>query len=248
MQKCIFRMLIIIFVVVIVANAARAATTIAIDGRLITDAVGGTEFSGDASMATGSAVPDVVVTDATLSMTLSTPQFWHSNWTPANEYDAGEEWNIRQAAVAGTVSKSAADAFTNNSYLEITLDSSAQASELFDLNSISVSLWRNGAQAPDNFQLAVDADNNGFDAADLLGVSSVLASGIDGATTISASGLTTGVTVETLRLYYWDNTATSNKAGNFHIYDVAADYTVVPEPSTIAMLALGGLALRRRKK
>ena len=53
----------------------------------------------------------------------------------------------------------------------------------------------------------------------------------------------------TVRLYFWGGTAIT---GNSHLINVTANYTVVPEPSSI-VLALGGLGMltlvtvRRRK-
>lgn len=224
------------------------AATINIDGRLADSTEASDLEWGDYSSTADTATisPSFVSdNDGTVTLTVATNgQTWNTSYS-SGSYDAGEEWNVRQGIDSILpVSETAAASFTNGSYLSISLASTSS----FDWTSVSASLWRNGAQAPDSFQFAVDTDNDGWDTGDLLGSTSVLAAGIAGADTMTAN-FASGVTGDEVRLYYWDTTGSNNAGGNFHVYDVSADYTAVPEPSSAALIGLGGFALilRRRK-
>jgi hypothetical protein len=51
---------------------------------------------------------------------------------------------------------------------------------------------------------------------------------------------------DSVRLYYWGQSSIS---GNFHVYDVTAEYTVIPEPATLSLIAAfgGGVLFVRRR-
>lgn len=186
--------------------------------------------------------------DGTVLLTVATSgiQVWN---TAGNVYHTGEEWNLSSGSNATT----AATAFSSDSYISIALDSTGNSSELFSWDSLSASLWRNGSGADDTYQFAIDANNNGFDPGDLVGTASVLTmTGSTNAETITYTGppLPDSTTSATVRLYHWGS---SNPAGNFHLYDVSANYslTAIPEPSTFfALFAVGGalvMFVRRRR-
>ncbi|MDF7797966.1 PEP-CTERM sorting domain-containing protein [Pontiellaceae bacterium B1224] len=205
-----------------------------------------TDTSGTgASAEPGTNVPDPVFDDdGTVMLTFSANgQGWRTGYS-SGSYDIGEEWNVRSSYSATTAS----NAIVQGGYYEITLDSTGNSSDLFSWDSVSVSLWRNGSGADTTFQLAVDANNDGFDVGDLVGTAATPAAGIGGATTISYSGasLADSVTTDSVRLYTWGNSSIN---GNIHIYDAVAEYTVVPEPATLGLVAAfgGGILFVRRR-
>ncbi|WP_372795769.1 hypothetical protein [Pontiella sp.] len=206
------------------------AVSIDIDGRLANstetcdlewgDNSGLSDTSG--SNPVGSNMPPPVSDeDGTVTLTVSPNiQDWRTGFSTGS-YDPGEEWNIRSSATATT----AAGAFTQGAFIEIRLNSAVNGWELITLNSVDVSLWRNGSGADTHFQLAIDADGDGFTTNDLVGAAVTPAAGIAGDTTLSYTGasLPTNTTEGIVRLYHWGK---SSKDGNMHLYDVAVDYTV----------------------
>ena len=240
----------------LLAPSAQAAVTIDIVGTTV---IGdGGEFA-DYTAATlglpeGNDVkpwPASVVNDGTVSLSagrdglisqVSTAGFNNES----NYRGAGAEINFNQSNTFAT----AADVITNNTFLSFQLNSTPFASASVTLDSISLSLWRNGSGASQNFQLAYDAAGDGFGVGDLLGSVTTIGSGTSGTGntfTVSSPIASSAGTTREVRLYYWGAT---NGAGNTHLYDVTAAYTVVPEPSTLGMLAFcsfGLLSHRRRR-
>ncbi len=235
---------------ILACGTVASAATINIDGRLADSTENSAmQWGNNSLLADNVTIPQITVADSTVELKATTNgQFWSTSYS-AGSYNPGEEWNIRQATDSGVVAKSLAAAFSGGRFIEFSL-TTLNPSDVYDWDSISVSLWRNGSQAPDNYLLAVDADNNGWDTGDVV-TSAVFGSGIAGANTLSYSGanLPSAVNSGSVRLYYWDNTATSNTGGNFHLYDVSATYTLVPEPSATALLSLcfAGILFRRRR-
>ena len=236
-------------------SAANAAT-IQIDGRLADTTVSSALQWGNNSGLDGGVnadpIPSVVVSDANLQLTAATNgQRWSDSYSDG-DYDNGEEWNIRQAGNGSglAVAESSADAFTNGTFLSFTLDSTNQNSVLFDIDSFSLSLWRNGAAAPSNYQLAFDSNANGWDTGDLLGSAITPGTGTANAATITATDgdIVSNANNVQVRLYYWNNTTGVSENGNFHLYDLSAGYSIVPEPSSAALLALAGLSLLARRR
>lgn len=232
----------------LVAGNSVSAAVIQIDGEL-QGSTGGTDWTGPFSNSSA-AITDTVVDDGTVTLTAATNgQVWT---TSGQSGVAGQEWNLRQGG-GSDAANTAAEAFSKGTYLVFTIDSTSNASATFTLDAISASVWRNGAQAPNNFQLAYNSGAAAWETSDLLGtVTTIAGSGTGDAATLSFSSSPlpgSSTTSDEYRLYWWDTTGSDNELGNFHIYDTSATYTVVPEPSS-ALMALAGVALcaiRRRR-
>jgi len=113
----------------------------------------------------------------------------------------------------------------------INFNLTASGSNSFAVQSFSTSLWRNGGQAPQTFQLAYSADSN-WDTSDLLGTPTVVGgTGTGNAVTLTATGpsFPSEATSANFRLYYWDSDGATNSSANFHLYDVAFDFTLGTE-------------------
>jgi len=230
-----------------------AGATINIDGRLAdSNEASDLEWGDNSLLANDAAIPSPVADDdGTVTLSVATNgQLWNDSWSDG-AYDAGEEWNIKQANETGaSTATTAQEAIDGGRFLSFTLSSNLLTP--IDWESVSASLWRNGPGAPNTFQLAID-DGDGFDdVGDLVGSATVAGQGTANAVTISFSGaaMPTNVTSGEVRLYYWDTDSNTSTSGNFHLYDVVADYSVVPEPAT-AMLSLvaavGVILLARRQ-
>ena len=226
----------------LLAIHAADAATIDIDGRLADALVGGTEWSSPASNADNEAIPDATDSDGDVLLTVSANgRRWNDAYS-GGDYTPGEDWSFRAEDFGGT----GALAIANGQFIEITLDSTSLDSDVFDLDSVSVSLWRNGNGAPTDYALAFDTDNNGWDTGDFLIIANP-GSGIDNPETITynASTIDSTTTSSTIRLYYWGSISGS---GNTHLYDVELGYTIIPEPGSLALLGLGGLCMMRRRR
>jgi len=142
------------------------------------------------------------------------------------ESTGGREWDIRHGANDGNATaNSAATAFSNGTYINFRLSSTTHN---FAVNELSVSLWRNGAQAPIKFQLAYSADAT-WDTSDLLGtVTTITGDGTQNAVTITATDASfpAETTCSDFRLYYWDDDGAVNSTANFHLYDASIDFTL----------------------
>lgn len=163
---------------------------------------------------------DAVINDGTVTLTASA----NGQVSAGNDTT---EWDVRQGVGADNLDTagSASDAFAAGTYIDFTIDSASNSSDLFTLDEVSVSFWRNGAQAPDYFQLAY-SDDASWTTADLLG-SALNAADTDPQTITSTNIAMSGTAaVASFRLYYWDSDATRNESADFHLTDVSAVYTV----------------------
>ncbi|MBK1833280.1 hypothetical protein [Roseibacillus ishigakijimensis] len=216
----------------ILTSLSLSAVEIDIDGRLANSEEesalewGDNSGRGDSgtvnSVPVGTNRPDPVSDDdGTVTLTVTANiQDWRVHYS-AGEYDAGEEWNVRSSHNG----LDAEAALANEAYFSITLDTTANGFDLIDWESVSVSLWRNGSGADPTFQLAVDANDDGFDVGDLVGSPTTLEPGLAGASTLSLGrdDLPKGVMTAEVRLYHWGN---GSPSGNMHLYDVVAGYEV----------------------
>ncbi len=197
-------------------------------------ATSGGEFADYSTTVLNTAFAPSSVNDGTVDLLIGPGA--STVWATTGYPGAGSEINFYPGA---NVSDDE-NAFTNDVYLNIDLSATQQ----INLDSISVSFWRNGAGAAQDYQFAYSEDAT-WTTDDLLGTATHFTStGSGNTTTVSiASGLPTNFTNTSLRLYTW----TGN--GNTHLYNVTANYTVVPEASTFTLMGLTLLAalfLKRR--
>lgn len=133
---------------------------------------------------------------------------------------------------------------SNNNYFVFTL--TADVPGTLTLDSVSISLWRNGGGAPNNLAWQAVVDGG---AATPLGTTQVeSASGVGQPfRTYTFSQTIAGATSIELRFRPF-GTGSVAGTGNLHINDIQVQGSVVPEPS-VSLLALAalGLAARRRR-
>ncbi len=248
----------VVSTILLSSNFASAATMIDIAG-----AVQGTgEFADYGSLGSQNLIPDSSVTDGDFTLTTKFPQGAYNNGTnhginwsgsyPGGSgmtYSTGQEINFR-AGFAGEESSA-----IDGGYVDIVLETAGATP--FNWSAVSVQLWRNGTGAATHYRFAYDADADGYGTGDLLGTATnVSSSGVTGTTpnelaTISynAADIATSISSsDTIRLFFWN---ASSEGGNTHIVNVSAEYTVVPEPGTLALTLLAGAAgilmMRRRR-
>ena len=153
---------------------------------------------------------------------------------------------------AGTLRFSNGVNGTDGNVDEINVQSGSAAGWLLDFDltadsgtinvtGISINLWRNGGGAPDTMAFEVSVDGGAFVA---FGTGDTEAStGLAANRDFNFTGDVSGSSI-VVRF------APTSSTGNLHISDIVVTGTTnVPEPSSAALLGLGGLALilRRRK-
>ncbi|MDF3129579.1 PEP-CTERM sorting domain-containing protein [Kiritimatiellaeota bacterium B1221] len=172
---------------------------------------------------------------------------WNNSWS-SGSYDAGAEINTMQSrtAYSSDISADADEAMTENRYF--TLQLSTTGSNI-SWDSVGVTLWRNGDGAPEFFQFAYDDEGLGYEAGDFLGSVTSFDTGLSNEDTVSFSsaGLPSNFSSDSVRLYFWGGTSGT---GNFHITNIEAEYSVIPEPGSLALMviAFAGLMIFCRRK
>lgn len=133
---------------------------------------------------------------------------------------------------------------SNNNYFHFTLTAGVPGT--LSLDSVSISLWRNGGGAPNN--LAWEAVVDGGSAAPLGTTVVESLSGLGQPfRTYTFNQTITGATTIELRFRPFGSGGVAG-TGNLHINDIQVQGSVVPEPSAslLAFAALGLMARRRR--
>ncbi|MCK5000438.1 MAG: PEP-CTERM sorting domain-containing protein [Anaerohalosphaera sp.] len=126
----------------------------------------------------------------------------------------------------------------------------AEAGYALDLSSVTISVWRNGAGAPEEMRYLASTDGVNF--VQVGGISQQIQAGLEDPIvfydhTFDLSSLGDVASVE-LRFSPLPGTAVSHGWGNLHINDLVIEGAVVPEPVTLVLLGMGGLlSLRRRR-
>ena len=243
--KSVMKALTKTFLLLLLPLGISQAAIIEIQGFADRSTVGG-DFvdigDGSGGTVTGTSFGDSAVTSGDFTLTFlgdvasGTAIETSSGDSSGNSYEVGSEVNLKNFDASDFSS-----AVSNDSFIEIKLESSGSN---FSLDSISVSLWRNGGSAPSDYQFG-ETDGTALGSSQSFGDG-----GVGDAGTITASSLSStfnNVSTATVRLYAWGGSSN----GNTHFYNVEADYSPVPEPGNFALISalfLGAVAVARRRR
>lgn len=220
---------------VILGLGVAAATTAVSQGAILAD----WDFSGASGLtADGPAVGTLIAANQNATLGGITSSDLAGSGTLAYEDFNGAvgELNLRNfSGQSGTPGAANATGF-----LEFTL--TAAAGSTLNISDVVISAYRNGGGAAANFQYQVSVDSAAF-----VNFGSPIAATAGGAGPLGFETLTfDGADIFGANTVAFRFTAT-NGDGNIHFNDIKVNG--VPEPSSTALLGLGGLALilRRRK-
>jgi len=199
----------------------------------VIDIVGSTVLNGGGEFADYSGLPSgnniinwdpSAVNDGVVS--LSVGRFGLNGDTSVSPFNKdsykGPGTEINFGKGLGNIS-AATGAINGKAFLSIIVDSTGLSGSTLQLNSVSLSLWRNGVYAAQNYQFAYSTDST-WDASDLLGSpTNKTDTSPFTVSTGDLSSLAAPGTQTEIRLYFWgDGTIIQ---GNTHLYNVTADYS-----------------------
>ena len=133
----------------------------------------------------------------------------------------------------------------NENYLEFTITGDVPGS--VNIETISISQWRNGAGAVDGMAFEVSVDSGGFALYDQILVDSNAGNGPSFDTftfTEAISG------ADSVAIRFAPRNVNVGSTGNIHINNIQVSglVTPIPEPGSMALIGLSGLALLRRRR
>jgi len=130
----------------------------------------------------------------------------------------------------------------NDHYIEFTITGNVAGS--LNIDSISISEWRNGGGAANGMAFDVNIDGGGYSLYDAVQVDSN--SGDQGFDTFTFTEAIAGASSVGIR--FTPRNAGQGTTGDIHINGLTVEGNVIPEPSSLAMVGLGCLALLRRRR
>ena len=130
----------------------------------------------------------------------------------------------------------------NDNFVEFTITGTNPGT--LNIDSISVTSWRNGGGAPDGMAFDVNVDGGGYSLYAPVQVDPN--TGDFGFDTFTFSSPIAGAT--TVGIRFTPRAQNGGSTGNLHINGIAVNGTVVPEPSVSLLGAFSALMLLRRRR
>lgn len=161
---------------------------------------------------------------------------WSAGNVASNELNL-QNWDLTGTSASGTTG-SVGDGIIN-SWLQFSLES--DPSSIINITSISMSAWRNGTGAPEDFAWDYSLDNG----TTWIDFGTTVTQSEAGDSTFRTSNFTGNVNTSDVLLRF----APTGGSGNIHIESFSVEGTVIPEPSSTILISLAGtlLVLRRRR-
>ena len=173
------------------------------------------------------AAPGITATDLTPSAGLN---------VVINATTAAGEADIRDFDFGGNGS--------NENYIEFTI--TADTPDTLNIDSISISQWRNGGGAVDGMAFEVSVDGGSFSLYDSIQVDPNSGNGPSFDTFTFTESITSA---DSVAIRFAPRAVNQGSTGNLHVNGLQVNGTVVPEPTASLLTALAGMMLliRRRK-